>query len=110
MESRQRLESLLTFLGEMQPHQAMILAISATDDQTGLVRSIDESDHAVMPEQEIVRHLADGRSARICVAAYGQEELMLGGGEPSGAGLLLTPPGEVPQASAEGEQVRIVRI
>ncbi len=98
MERREVLESLGSDAGQLQAHDAMVLGVATADDQTGLVGTVHQLDGAVMAQEQVVRHLADGRAAWVVVTANGEEELVLARREPCGPGLLLTPTQEVPES------------
>jgi hypothetical protein len=75
----------------------MILVISDARHQTGGIGPVDEADHAVVQQQQIIRHLSDSRTTGIAVPSDGQEKLVLRGREAGGLGLLLTPAFEMAQ-------------
>ena len=85
----------------------MVLVVSGAGDETGGVGPVDEADHAVMEQEQIVRHLSDGRTTGIAVPSNGQEELMLGGREAGGLGLLLAPALEMAEAGPQAEQTGV---
>lgn len=91
VESRQCFEPLGTVFGEVQPDHPVVLFVPSAADKPGGVRPVDQADRAVMTKEQVVGHFPDSRTTRIAVAADGQQELVLRGGQPSGARLLLAP-------------------
>lgn len=96
VESGQHFQSLGTLVGELQPNNPMVVLVPGPDDKAGGVRAVDESDGTVVLKKQVVGHLADRRPTGITVAAYCQQQLMLGGSEPRSAGLTLAPALEMP--------------
>jgi hypothetical protein len=88
---RKRFESRLTFGGQSQPNGPQVLFVAGAGHKSRFIGPVDETDHAVMAEQQIVRDFADSRAPRFWVASNGEEQLMLGGREASRPGLLLAP-------------------
>jgi hypothetical protein len=58
----------------------------------------------VVAQEQGVRDVTNGRTGAVRVATHGEQELMLRGGEPYGARLLLAPAQEPPDAGAEVEE------
>jgi hypothetical protein len=69
-----------------------------------LVCPIDQTNHAVMAEEQIVRHLADGRTSWVGVSTDRQEKLVLCRGQPGCFGLLLAPSLKKAKTGSEREQ------
>lgn len=90
-------------------HAAVVLVFQALD-QAGGLRPVDKAHGAVVAQEEVAGQVADGRPARVLVAADGQEELVLGGRQPGGLGLLGAPMKEPPEARPEQEQPLILGI
>ena len=84
VQGRESLETLRAVGGEMQSNHPMILVVSGAGDQTGGVSPVDEPNRAVMEQQQIVRHLSDGRTTGITMPPDGQEQLVLSGREAGG--------------------------
>lgn len=61
MRFRQQQELPLTELREVQANDTMILGIDRTHQELCPLGSIDEADCAVMPQEEVLGNLADGR-------------------------------------------------
>jgi len=62
MLGRQSLQPFRSFIAEVQPHDTVVRRISRPLHEPGLLCPIDQTDDAVMAEEEIVRHFADGRT------------------------------------------------
>ncbi len=88
----------------------MVEPVLHSENQARLDRAIDEPDGTVVSQQERRSHVADGRSAPVIVTADGEQQLMLGGRDPEGLGLLLTPPEEPPELGTELEETPIVGV
>jgi hypothetical protein len=85
------LELTRAVVGEAKAHDAEVVVILAARDQSCLLGAIDEADRAVVAQHEIAGDVPDGRSARVVVTADGQQQLVLGGCEARGLGVLLAP-------------------
>lgn len=97
-----------TLGGQFQPDDPLIGDVCDALDQSAVDRSVDELDHAVMAQQEVVSGFADRRCP--AVASDGEEQLVLGGSEAGRLRLLPAPPLEAPQAIAEVEEPAVVVI
>jgi hypothetical protein len=62
---------------------------------------VHEAYRAVMPQHEVTGDVADGRPAIAVVSAHGEQELVLGRGQPGLLRLLLAPMQETAQPGAE---------
>jgi hypothetical protein len=60
-----------------------------------------------MAKEQVVGNLAHGGSSGICVTSNGEEQLMLGGGDPRRTGPLFTPVFEQSNTRSNGEQSRV---
>ena len=78
VESGQGCETLVTLLAELQPDDTVVVLVPRALHQTGSICSVDESDRAVVTKEEVVGHLADGRTTRVIVTAYCEHQLVLG--------------------------------
>ncbi len=92
---------------QAQSNQTMIVAVGSALDERGRLGPVDESDHAVVAEQEVVGHLADGRRAAR-VSAHREQQLVLRGRDAGVDRLLLAPVQELPELVAELEQPAIL--
>lgn len=97
-------------LGHGHPHDAMVVLVAVLDDEARCLGSIDETDRAVVTQQEVLGHIADRREFIACMAADGEHELVLRRGDAGSFGLLLAPLQEPTQCGAQGEQLAIVLI
>lgn len=86
----------------------MVAGVGHPPDQTGALGSVDQLHDRVVPEQQVVGHLSDGRLA--VVASHCEEQLVLGRGQICGPGLTLTPALEPAQAVAKLEQSSVVGV
>lgn len=98
VDGRERLEAFGTDFGELDADDSVIFWVPSASDQASRVSTVDEADSAVMAQQEIVRHLADSGTARVCVATNGQQQLVLSRRQPGRLRLLFAPTFEVAQA------------
>jgi hypothetical protein len=103
-------QSTVTERGEVQPHDAVIAAIQPPAHESGVLRSIDEPDRAVVLQQQRVGYLADRRAPRIRVATDREQELVLRRGQSRGNRLLLAPLQEPPKPGAELEEALKVSV
>lgn len=90
-------------------HAAVVLVLQALDQARGL-RPVHQAHGAVVAQEKVAGRVANGRPARVLVAADGQEELVLGGRQPGGFGLLCAPMKEPPDARPEQEQSLVLGI
>jgi len=98
----ERLDSLGTCRRQAKAHDPLVVVVvDALDEPTG-DGAVDELDHAVVAQQQVVGDLSDRR--RRAVAAYREQELVLCAGQADGFGLLLAPPLEAAEPITEGEQ------
>lgn len=88
--------------GEPDAHHAVVDLVGESFDEPRALGAIDEPDHAVVPEQEVIGELADrGRSS---VATDGEEQLVLRRGQADVRCLRLAPAQKASQPIAELEQ------
>ena len=78
MERRERLQSSGAVGGHLQADHPMVVVVPSAPDKTGRVGPVDQTYRTVMPEEQIVGDLADGRTPWVAVTSDGQEELMFG--------------------------------
>ena len=97
----ERLQLLGTPIGEAQSHDAEVVGVLAARDQPGLLGAVDEPHRAVG---------ADRRPPRIAVPANGEQQLVLGGREARGLGVLLTPAQEAAQTAAQFQEASVVLV
>jgi hypothetical protein len=110
MQRAQLPKSTRTERGQPQPHDTLIKVVDVTRDEPRLLGAIDETDRAVMTQQQRFRDVTDSGTTRVVVTAYRQEQLVLRGSEPGGLRLLLAPVEEPAEAGAERQQPHVLRI
>ncbi len=81
-----------------EAHHAVVVIRADPTHEPGLDGPVDQSYRAVVLEEEVLRHVADGRAPGVAVTAHREHELVLGRGESLGARLLLAPVLEATQA------------
>jgi hypothetical protein len=91
VERRERFELHGPYRGEAEADDPLVVLVAGAGHQSSLLGPVDEADGAVVAEKQVVGGLADGRASRVGVAANGEQQLVLGGREPSLSGLLLAP-------------------
>jgi hypothetical protein len=96
--------------GEPEADDAVVLGVLGALEQPGRDGPVDEADGAVMPEEQVVGDVSDGRSGRVVMTSDREQELMLGGGEASRVGVLLAPAQEAPQIRAQLQQTAVVLV
>lgn len=94
--------------GELEPGDALIGFVREPLHQSAVRGPVHQFDDAVVTEQQVVGDLTD--RWRVAMAPDGEQELVLGGGETRGVGLLLAPPLEPAQSVAEVEEPVVVVI
>ena len=104
MECRQRGQPVLTARRQLQPDHPMVVVVSDSPQQTCRLGTIDEAHGAVMAQQQQLGDVADLGPPRIIVPSYREQQLVLGGGQPSRSGLRLAPMLKAPQTSAKRQQ------
>lgn len=82
----------------------MIVWVARSNDESCALGTIDETDDAVVAQEEVVGYFADRRAPLVAVASDGEKELMLGRSEAGDPRLLLAPPLESPQAGPQCQQ------
>ena len=95
---------------EGQADDPLVVAIGLAPDQSGRFRPVDELDRAVVPEQEDVGDLPDGRAVAARTPPDGEQELVLRRREADFHGLGLAPVQESAEAGPELEETCVVVI
>ena len=95
---------------EAKAHRAMVVAVGLTADEARDLSSIDESDGAVMTQEQRIGDLSDGRPPGVAVASDREQELVLRRSEPNGDGLFFAPAEELPELGAELKEEFVVGI
>lgn len=103
-------EAAASAFGEHDAHDAVVVAILAPANQAGGFGPVDKLDDAVMAQEQLGGEIAHGWVTALGVAAYREEELVLGGRDPGLDGPFLGP-AEIPaEPGAEGEEALIVLV
>jgi hypothetical protein len=110
MERGQATQSLGASSRQSQPDAAVIITVAPPADEPGALGAVHEPDGAVVPQQELLGDVTDGRPAPVRVAPDDQEQLMLGGRQPDDLGLLLAPTQEATQTRAELQETPVLVI
>ncbi len=95
---------------EPESHAPLVVRVLLSADETSLRRSIDETDRAVVPQQQRTRHIADRRAPTIVMSPYGEQQLMLSSRDPHRLGLLLAPMDKATQLGAELQQLLVLTV
>jgi hypothetical protein len=104
------LESSCTFLGELQPDDAVVLVASGAANQACRFGPVDQPHRTVMAEEKVVGDLTDGWAAWVGMPTDRQEQLVVCRSEASGACLLGAPGLEVSEAGSQGEKPGVGRV
>ncbi len=96
--------------GSREPHMhdAVIVAIVLSAHEPRALGPVDELDHGVVAQQQVVGQVADG--GQTFVAAHCEQQLVLGWGQPGGLRLVFAPAEEPAQAIAEAEETSVLDI
>lgn len=95
---------------EGDAYDAVVVAVRAATHQAGGLGPIDELDDTVMTQEQLGREITHGRITRLGTAPHGEEELVLGRGDPGLDGTFLGPVEIAAEAGAEGEETLVVLI
>jgi hypothetical protein len=88
----------------------VVVGVDGSPDDAGRLGAIDQLDRAVVPQQQILGHLADRRASAVVVPGDRQQELMLGGREPEGSRAIVAPAQETPELGSEGQEAAVVLV
>ena len=105
MELREHLEALAPRCGELQAHDPVVLWVTDPLYQTRRDGPVHQTDRAVVPEEEVVRHLPDSGAAAVAVPPYGEQQLVLRRCQSCRIRLLLAPSHQPPKAGAQGQEI-----
>lgn len=98
-------EDPITLGGQPDPDQPRVAAVGDPAHEASGLRPVDELDRAVVPQQQIVGEVADGRRLATRVALDGDQKLVLYVRQAGRPGLVLAPPLEPAQAVTKRQQV-----
>jgi len=107
MQGRQSLKTFGAGAGELQPNDPVILFVPSPAYQAVRISTVDETHRAVVAQQQVVGHLANGWAFGIAVPSYGKQQLVLSGRQAGGARLLFAPTLKVPKPGSQGEEPAI---
>ena len=93
--------------GELQPDDAVIVAILTAPDEPRVRGAVDELHCAVVAEEEVVGDVADRGTARITMAPDRQQQLVLCRRDALGLRSLFAPTQEPAETGAELEQALV---
>ena len=93
--------------GQPQPDGALIVRIAHPLQHAELLSPVDQLDGRVVPDEQVVGDVVDGRAGRVGVTPHGQQQLVLARGQPVRGRLLGAPMLELPQPRPNGEQPRV---
>jgi hypothetical protein len=94
---------------EAEPDDSVVGRIDASLNQSGQLGTVDETHDTVVPQQEVVGELADGRCAA-GVPADREQQLILRGRDAGVEGLLFAPMQEASELVTERQEALIVRV
>jgi len=98
------LEARCASIGEAHSDDSVIVWVARSKDESCALGAIDETDDAVVAQEEVVGHFADRGAPLVLVASDGEKELVLGRGEACDPRLLLAPSLEAPQAGPQCQE------
>src|SRR5439155_23274129 len=96
-------------LGQREPYDPAVVGVGVPLDEAGGDGAVHGTDGAVVADQQVLGHVADGGGAA-AVAPDGQEELVLGRGQAHRSGARLVPAQERTEAVAELEQLLVLDV
>lgn len=109
MQGGERPELVLPEGREADPdHPSIAGDRSFPDHKASGDRAIDQLDHAVVPQEQVIGDVADRRTMRMLVTADREQELMLRRGQSSSRRLIRAPTQEPSQAVAEPEELGVL--
>jgi hypothetical protein len=87
---------------QSEPHDPVVVVVGSALDEAGGFGPVDQTDCAVVPNQERLGNVSDGRLARTRTSSNCEQKLMLHGGETRRGGLFLAP---LQEASKPGPEL-----
>lgn len=106
----QVLQQPVTLHGEPKPDPATVGLVADPLDQTQGVHPVDELAGGVRLDEQLVRDLTDRRARLPGLTTDGQQQLVLGVGEPVGVSRVTAPLVEAPERGPELEQTPVLVI
>ena len=107
---RQVRQAHLSLAREADSDDPGVVRIGVTFDEAFALCSVDQLHGAVVSERQIVRHFGDRRPPPAGMPPHGEQELVLGGRQPGGAGAVGTPAQEAAQTGPEFQEALIVGV
>jgi hypothetical protein len=106
----QAAEHGLAFRGDLDEHLPLVHLVPETAEQAERDHAVDEAHHRVVLELELPRQRPDRGEAVRGETLQGEEELVLPGPDPGGAGGVLAERQEAPDQVPEARQGVVVRL
>lgn len=103
MRLGQGVDPLVTQRGEGEAGEALVVGVASAFDEAEVLGPVDETNGAVVPDEEGPGDVGDGRAPAVGVAADGEQELVLGRRHVESGGLLLAETAEAAQRNPELE-------
>jgi hypothetical protein len=107
MRAREPPQHPRTVLSQAESYHALITRVGSSFDESRAHRSVDESDDAVVPQQQVICDVAH-RRRRTGMASDREEQLVLRRGDAGVDCLLLAPVQEATQPVSECEESAVV--
>ena len=107
MESGKVFEPRRPGLGQVEPHDAVVLVVPQAVHEPCCFGPVHEADNTVVAQEQVIGDLTNGRGGLVAVAPYGQEQLVLGGGQAGRPGLAFAPALEMAEPSTQCQQASV---
>jgi len=91
----------------MQSDNPVIVFVSGPAHQTSRNRAVNETHRTVVDEEQIVGYFSDRWTTGITMPSDGQQQLVLGWSEASGARLALAPAFEMAEPRTQSQQTGV---
>ena len=108
MDGRQQCQSLRTIWSQIHANDPPIEVVAASIHETGGLRAVDQTDHAVVTKQQRFGEITDARRFRFGMSANRQQELVLCRRQPCLFSLFAAPVEKPPQRIAERKEPFVV--
>jgi len=106
----QALEDTAAAGREVEAHDAPVVLIGLAAHEASCLGTIGQLDGGVVAKQQVLCDVPDRGRQGARVAADGQQELVLLGGQAGQLGLLLAPAQELAQSGPEGQQLAVLGV